>query len=118
MPNVPETQPDPSNWWHYSVNQWWGCEKRSPACKNCYAEKFDRFVGRRMDPDGQLHWGPGAPRLFIGGFADKVRSLNRIYHKNPAFPRPRVFANSMSDWLDPAVPVEWLWGLISAIKEC
>lgn len=116
--NPPKQQPDPSNWWHYSRNQWWGCEKISPACKNCYAESFDKFVGRRMDPHGALHWGRGAPRLWIDGFAASTRQLDAAHARHPEWPRPRVFPNSMNDWLDPAVPPEWLWSLLATIKHC
>lgn len=114
----PKIQEDPSNWWHYSLNQWWGCEKISPACANCYAELFDKYAGRQLDPAKRLHWGKGVPRVFIKGFGEKIRKLNAAYERYPEWHRPRVFANSMNDWLDPAVPVEWLWGLLSAIKDC
>lgn len=114
----PKQQEDPSNWWHYSRNQWWGCEKVSAACKNCYAETFDKFVGRRLDADRSLHWGRGAPRLWIDGFAAGTRKLNAAHAAHPEWPLPRVFANSMNDWLDPAVPPEWLWSLLATIKEC
>ena len=116
--NPPTYQKDPSNWWHYSLNQWWGCEKVSPACANCYAETFDKYAGRNLDPEKQLHWGKGVPRLFIKGFGDSLRKLNAAHAKHPEWPRPRVFVNSMNDWLDPAVPVEWLWSLLDAIRDC
>jgi protein gp37 len=115
---APKTQKDPSNWWHYSANQWWGCEKVSPACKFCYAETFDKYAGRNLDPAKQLHWGHGVPRMFIHGFAAKMRRMNAIFAANPQLDRPRVFADSMNDWLDPAVPVEWLWSLVETIKDC
>jgi protein gp37 len=115
---APKTQTDPANWWHYSANQWWGCEKISPACKFCYAEAIDKSKGPYLDPAKQLHWGPGVSRLFIHGFAKKMRRMNAIFAANPHLDRPRVFCDSMSDWLDPAVPVEWLWSLIETIKDC
>lgn len=115
---APKTQTDPSNWWHYSANQWWGCEKISPACKFCYAETFDKYAGRNLDPAKQLHWGPGVPRLFVQGFAAKMRRMNAVFAANPSLGRPRVFCDSMCDWLDPAVRTEWLWSLIETIKDC
>lgn len=114
----PVVQPNAADWWHYSTNQWWGCEKVSEACRYCYAESFDRFVGRTLDPAGNLHWGEGVPRLWVDGYADKVRHINAAYAADPSLPRPRVFTNSMSDWLDPAVPARWLWSLVSTIKDC
>lgn len=114
---APKKQKDPANWWDYSANQWWGCEKISPACKSCYAESFDKYAGRNLDPAKRLHWGPGVPRLFIHGFAAKMRRMNAIFAANPQLTRPRVFCDSMSDWLDPAVPVDWLWSLIETMKD-
>lgn len=114
----PPVQPDAANWWHYTANQWWGCTKVSEACAHCYAERFDKFVGRSMDSSGNTHWGRGADRLFIDGYEDKIRGIDRWYASRPAEPRPRVFTNSMSDWLDPEVPVRWLWNLIATIKDC
>lgn len=49
-------------WTHHTFNPWWGCEKVSPGCKNCYAERvsqrfgFEVFgsVDRRLFND--KHW--------------------------------------------------------------
>lgn len=47
-------------WTDHSFNPWIGCTKKSPGCKNCYAEARDnRFAGGK-------HWGKGAPRERTG----------------------------------------------------
>jgi protein gp37 len=43
-------------WTDYTFNPWIGCTKVSAGCKNCYAERENKY---RKWTDG---WGPGAPR--------------------------------------------------------
>ena len=43
-------------WTDYTFNPWIGCTKVSSGCKNCYAERENKY---RKWTDG---WGPGAPR--------------------------------------------------------
>lgn len=43
-------------WTHHTFNSWEGCEKISPGCANCYAERRDRQYH-----DGG-HWGPNGTR--------------------------------------------------------
>lgn len=116
---------DPSNWWHVSANRVWGCEKVSPACDFCYAEAFDRYAGGSLagllagapgSRKGETHWGRGVPRLSIPSFGKKMRSLNVQARKLGV--RYRVFANSMSDWLDPAWDPAWLADFIETIADC
>ena len=40
-------------WCDHTFNPWWGCQKVSPGCDNCYAEAFDHRLGGG-------HWGPKA----------------------------------------------------------
>ncbi len=42
-------------WCDNTFNPWWGCQKVSPGCDNCYAETLDKRFGGG-------HWGPGAER--------------------------------------------------------
>jgi protein gp37 len=76
-------------WTNHTFNPWWGCEKVSPACSNCYAEAWAKRVGCNV-------WGKGAERRFFGEKhwneplvwnADAKRKKNR----------PRVFCASMAD---------------------
>lgn len=41
----------------YTFNPVEGCEKVSPGCKNCYAERKNKWL------HGGENWGPGSPRL-------------------------------------------------------
>lgn len=46
-------------WTHHTINPWWGCEKVSPACAFCYAERVDArfhpgFVPTVKPGDGGL----------------------------------------------------------------
>jgi protein gp37 len=101
-------------WCHHTVSFWWGCEKISPACKNCYAEEIDRRFGPKRD-FGNRHWGPHAPRLDQRAIAETLlHDITRKERKKNQLPS-RVFINSMSDWLDPAVPAEWLADLLSTL---
>lgn len=77
-------------WTHHTFNPWWGCQRVSPGCENCYAEELDaRF---HQDP----HWGPKAPR----------KAMSEKYWNDPlrwqrqaakAMTRYRVFCASMAD---------------------
>ena len=46
-------------WTHHTFNPWWGCTKISPACHNCYAEKWSKRLGSKV-------WGSSAERRFFG----------------------------------------------------
>lgn len=49
------------SWTDHTFNPWWGCEKVSAGCTNCYAAAFDKRVGGAVDErDGvkKLRWGP------------------------------------------------------------
>lgn len=45
-------------WADMTWNPWRGCEKISPGCKFCYAEKQ-----AKRNPKVLGEWGPGAPRV-------------------------------------------------------
>lgn len=47
-------------WTDHTFNPVWGCQKVSPACENCYAEKWAARVGQ-----SQL-WGAGGERRTFG----------------------------------------------------
>jgi protein gp37 len=76
-------------WCHSTFNAWHGCAKVSPACKNCYAEAFNKRVGGN-------HWGVSAPRRFFGEkhWGEPLK-WNREAEK--AGERRRVFCGSMMD---------------------
>lgn len=98
------------SWTEATFNGWIGCTKVSPGCTNCYAEDLDN---RRF---GGGHWGVGKGRKRTGPANwrepikwDKACAANGT--------RKRVFCSSLSDWLDPEVPIEWLADLLALIVQ-
>jgi len=76
-------------WTHHTFNPWWGCNKVSAGCDNCYAENMAHRWGHDV-------WGPKAPR----------RVMSEEHWKHPltwndeasaAGVRNRVFCASMAD---------------------
>lgn len=100
------------NWCHHTANFWWGCQKVSEGCKNCYAETLSRRYGKSI-------WGPPATTV-----REKKKAVWGDIWKwdaeaKAAGERRRVFVSSMSDFLEDHPMVEaWrqsaiaaLWGL-------
>lgn len=76
-------------WTDHTFNPWWGCEKESPACKNCYAEAFARRLGKSL-------WGPTADRPFASdSYWKQPLKWNDEAAKSGR--RAKVFSASMSD---------------------
>lgn len=77
------------SWTDHTFNPWWGCQKVSPACANCYAETFSKRVGLQV-------WGPESERRFFG---DKHWAEPRKWNADAlkAGVRRRVFCASMAD---------------------
>lgn len=130
-------------WCDSTLNFWRGCTKVSEGCANCYAEqnmsvklhgikwgkgatRVERLAKARADA---LRWNKkpwvcdNCHQVFessrhhytIEPFQDGSLNCPNIatgYH------RRRVFVNSLSDWLDPEVPVEWLASLLDTIRLC
>lgn len=78
-------------WCDYTINWWWGCEKVSPGCSDCYAEKFAKRVGDDI-------WGAGKPRRWIKSAVLEARKLNAKAEVDGV--RYKVFCNSMSDFFE------------------
>lgn len=96
-------------WAHYTFNPWWGCTVVSPACDNCYAERFAHRLGMDL-------WERDGDRRFFGEhhWNDPVR-WNRKAEKQGV--RYRVFCASMADVFeggrdDLETPRRRLWRLI------
>jgi protein gp37 len=106
-------------WATATFNPWIGCTKVSPACANCYAERY----GNRFD----VAWGPGKARRRTSASNWRQPLVwNRAAEKARKFwaqcgavgsppPRPRVFCASLADWLDDEVPAEWLADLLALV---
>ena len=103
-------------WTDHTVNFWWGCTKVSPACTHCYAEEIGSRFGSKLFGQPVL-WGAGKPRFER---LEKARAecLKLQRHAHESGTRPRVFINSMSDWLDNEVPLEWLAYLLETLHRC
>lgn len=96
------------SWTDSTWNGWVGCEKIGPACDHCYAELWAKRAGR-------------------AGLWEGKREMTKTWHdplrwerQHPEFfashgRRRRVFAFSLADFLDNAVPKEWsieAWGVV------
>lgn len=80
------------SWTSHTFNPWWGCQKVSEACRNCYAEATDK---RDMFKEG-THWGPTAPRRFFGDkhWKEPLKWDRKAFEWGE---RRRVFVASMAD---------------------
>ena len=99
-------------WTDHTFNPWYGCQKVSPGCDNCYAEGW----GKRS---GLVKWGPGEERK--RSRPDQWRKIERlnanaIDFRNVYGRWPLVFCASLGDWLDNAVPMEWRADLLELIE--
>lgn len=86
-------------WATHTLNPWWGCQRVSPGCQNCYAETLDKRVGGGVDPtDGvkKLRWGPTAPRIRTS-LANWRKAFAWNAAAEKAGERHRVFCASMAD---------------------
>ncbi|MBX3603235.1 MAG: phage Gp37/Gp68 family protein [Rubrivivax sp.] len=105
------------SWTDATFNPWWGCQKVSPACDHCYAERdAKRFAA------GKVLWGVGSERRV---FPDKPDGKNPHWAAPLTWAktmpaklgrRPRVFCASMGDWLDLDAPIDDFVRLLDTIR--
>jgi protein gp37 len=119
------------SWCDDTLNPVWGCSKVSAGCANCYAERQANRFG--------VGWGDKAERVFKPAALKLALRLNKrpwvCDQTGEAFNesdwiryaqgangftvhRRRIFWESMGDWLDPKVPVEWLAAMLDTIRQC
>lgn len=85
----------PIEWTQATWNPVTGCDKISPGCAHCYAER----MARRLHAMGQ--------RNYVDGF--QVRTHEHMLEHPMRWKRPlRIFVNSMSDLFHPSVPLEFI----------
>lgn len=85
----------PIEWTEATWNPVTGCDKVSPGCAHCYAER----MARRLHAMGQ--------RNYADGFA--VRTHEHMLEHPLRWKRPqKIFVNSMSDLFHADVPVEFI----------
>lgn len=99
------------SWTDATFNPWWGCQKVSPACDHCYAERD----AHRFAP-GRVLWGVGAERRTFGEshWNEPLRWARLLPKKLGR--RPRVFCASMGDWLDLDAPLGEFVRLLDTIR--
>lgn len=90
-------------WTQETWNPVTGCDKVSPGCDNCYAERLAIRL-KRMGND-----------RYANGFA---LTLHPDKLEEPlSWRKPRiVFVNSMSDLFHPEVPESFIWSLLDVVK--
>jgi protein gp37 len=79
------------SWTDHTFNPWWGCQRVSPGCENCYAETFAKRVGQQV-------WGPAKTterRIF--GPKHWQEPMKWESEAKAAGVRRRVFCASMAD---------------------
>ena len=97
-------------WTDHTFNPWWGCVKVSPACRNCYAEKWAVRVGSQV-------WGAKSDRRFFKeNHWKEPLKWNREAKREGS--RRRVFCASMADVFESRTDlVEWRWKLWDLIHQ-
>lgn len=77
------------SWTDHTFNTWWGCQRVSPGCENCYAETFAKRTGNDV-------WGKNADRRRFGDkHWNEPFKWNRSAESEGR--RHRVFCASMAD---------------------
>lgn len=91
-------------WTEKSWNPLTGCDKVSPGCKNCYAER----MARRLKAMGQPN--------YRNGF--ELTLQPQILNHPLRWKRPSVvFVNSMSDLFHPAVPFDFIAEVFHVMRQ-
>lgn len=77
------------SWTDHTFNIAWGCEKVSPGCANCYAERDSKRYGQDV-------WGPKKPRRIFGDkhWAEPLKWNDAAANGGI---RKKVFCSSMCD---------------------
>lgn len=95
-------------WCDHTHNFWVGCTKVSLACDHCYAESWAKRAGR---PE---LWAGERRRTAVSNWAKphKWNKLSERFHGEAIaygtpYRSPRVFTNSLADFFDNQVPVQW-----------
>lgn len=97
-------------WTDHTFNLAWGCQKVSPGCTHCYAERLARRYGYDV-------FGPDKPRRTLGAaYWDRPRQWNAAAEKEGR--AHRIFCASMADPFENHPTIagerEKLWALIRA----
>jgi protein gp37 len=97
-------------WTHHTFNAWWGCDKVSPACVNCYAETWAKRTGFDI-------WGKTSVRRVFGESHWK-EPVKWNLEAGKRGVKERVFCSSMADVFEDRPELkaerEKLWELIKS----
>jgi len=103
-------------WTDSTYNPWQGCTKIAGnlACKDCYAEAFDKRGGGG-------HWGHGARRRRMSEHSRNEpyrwqRQADKFFAEHGR--NRRVFTLSMGDMFDNEVPQEWRSEQFGTMENC
>ena len=80
-------------WTDYTFNPISGCQKISPGCKNCYAERLTKRIGK--------------------SFSEIALQTDRFDYPFPEHPARKIFVGSMSDIM--LAPVNYLYRIFDTI---
>lgn len=99
-------------WTDHTANFWWGCQKVSLGCQNCYAETWAHRLGKSI-------WGPSTltQREYKRAIWDDIPKWD--WQAKVAGHRQRVFVQSMADLFEdhPQV-VRWRRDAMKLMGEC
>src|SRR5438128_6229748 len=98
-------------WCDHTFNPWIGCQKVSPGCDHCYAERQN---AHRKWNGGT--WGPHAPRTrtSVAYWRQPLRWAKQVRETGV---RLRIFCASLADWLDNQAPQQWRMDLAARIDQ-
>lgn len=93
----------PIEWTEATWNPVTGCNKISPGCKNCYAER----LSKRLKAMGQAN--------YVNGF--KLALQPRMLELPLKWKKPQtIFVNSMSDLFHKNIPLEYIQRVFDTMK--
>lgn len=108
------------NWTDETWNPIIGCEKISPGCKNCYAEKMAyrlAYIGKTNYYKNVIVNHPLDPRY--GKWKGKTHFAESQLEKPLKWKKPRmIFVCSMGDLFHESVKFEWIDKVMEIIKQC
>jgi protein gp37 len=87
-------------WSDASLNFYLGCQKVSPGCKNCYAERVMKRMGRKYDFNV----------LHKTNWENIIKMLMKL-------PPSRIFANSMTDMFSEKLNDQEILDMIHVLKQ-
>ena len=112
-------------WTDRSWNPTVGCDKVSPGCKGCYAEKMGKRLRAMALADVAAGRNPGRKAAYIEAVDDRGRWTGKVPTLPEALGDPlkwrapsRIFVNSMSDLFHDDVPFEFIAAVFGVMAAC